>query len=347
MLKMGERVQDGRNNRPLVTLYVLSYNRRTYIRSALESAFAQTYSPLEIVISDNCSTDGTFEIISEMVVAYKGPHTIVVNRNETNIGLIGNVNKVFSLARGELLVMQCDDDISLPCRVEILVEEWCRVDRQPYVVCSSYTYLRRDGSQCDRQRFSWGKTGIESRSIEEVLLHYAYRGSSAAYRPEVMTAFGEVVVDGCYDDMVLFSRGRMLGNILLIKDSLLLYREGGLSANTGTVESAFLKKAAAERASYLQVMQDIFRRSEQGHLSDGRRDELVAICQKIIEDVDCRVRLLTGGLRERIGAYRHLIRNPEGQPKTMLFLISIFPRLLTRWIVWLHFKIKRWRGEVL
>ena len=334
-------------DRPLITLYVLSYNRCGYIRAALESAFAQTYSPLEIVISDNGSSDGTFEIISEMAAAYKGPHTIVVNRNENNIGLIGNVNKVFSLARGELLVMQCDDDISLPCRVEVLVKEWCRFDKQPYVVCSSYTYMRSDGSQRGSQGYFWRETGIEDRSIEEVLLHYAYRGSSAAYRPEVMTAFGEIAVDGCYDDMVLFSRGRLLGNILLIKDSLLFYREGGLSANTGTVDSAFLKKAAAERASYLQVMHDIIRRSEQGHLSDARRDELVAICQKIIEDVGCRVRLLTGGLRERVAAYRYLKRNPEGQPQIMLLLIGVFPRLLTRWIVWLHFKIKRWRGEVL
>jgi hypothetical protein len=162
-----------------------------------------------------------------------------------------------------------------------------------------------------------------------------------------MTAFGDISGTGCYDDMVLFSRGRLLGDILLVKDSLLLYREGGLSANTGTVESAFLKKAYAEKASYLQIMTDIVRRCEQRHLPDGRRDELVAICQKIIEDVDCRVNLLVGGLSERLAAYRHLKNNPEGQPKIILLLVSVCPRPLTRGIVWLHFMIKRWRGDVL
>ncbi len=335
------------NGCPLITLYVLSYNRCGTIRAALESAFAQTYSPLEIVISDNGSSDGTYEIILEMVAAYQGPHRLIVNRNETNIGLIGNVNKAFSLARGELLVMQCDDDISLPDRVEVLVKEWCRCNKEPYVVCSSYTYLRRDGSQDGNKGFFWKKTGIERRTIEEVLLHYAYRGSSAAYRPEVMTAFGKIQGAGCYDDMVLFSRARLLGDILLVKDSLLLYREGGLSANMGTVESAYLKKAAAEKASYLQVMQDINRRCELGGLSDEQRDKLVAICRKVIDDVDCRVKLLAGGLRERLEAYRRLKKNPEGQPKILLLLVSVFPRFLTRGIVWLHFRFQRWRGEVL
>ena len=41
--------------RPLVTFYVIAYNQSRFVREAVESALAQTYSPLEILLSDDCS----------------------------------------------------------------------------------------------------------------------------------------------------------------------------------------------------------------------------------------------------------------------------------------------------
>ncbi len=67
--------------RPLVTFYVITYNQARFVREAVESALAQTYSPIEILLSDDCSTDGTFEIIQETVKGYSGPHTVILNRN--------------------------------------------------------------------------------------------------------------------------------------------------------------------------------------------------------------------------------------------------------------------------
>ena len=52
--------------------------------------FAQIYSPFEIILSDDCSPDGTFKIMQEMVEAYKGPHEFVLNRNEENLGIGGH-----------------------------------------------------------------------------------------------------------------------------------------------------------------------------------------------------------------------------------------------------------------
>ena len=53
-------------DRPLVTFALFAYNQEQYIREAIEGAFAQTYQPLEIILSDDCSTDRTFEIMREM-----------------------------------------------------------------------------------------------------------------------------------------------------------------------------------------------------------------------------------------------------------------------------------------
>ena len=52
--------------RPLVTFALFAYNQENYIRAAVEGAFAQTYQPLEIILSDDCSKDRTFEIMQRL-----------------------------------------------------------------------------------------------------------------------------------------------------------------------------------------------------------------------------------------------------------------------------------------
>ncbi len=48
----------------------------------------------------------------------EGPHRVVVNRNQENLGLVGHVNKVAQLASGDVVFLAGGDDISLPCRVQ-------------------------------------------------------------------------------------------------------------------------------------------------------------------------------------------------------------------------------------
>ena len=101
----------------LVTFALLAYNQERYIGEAVQGAFSQTYCPLEIILSDDCSSDRTFEIMAKMAEAYDGPHKIILNRNEKNLGIGGHVNRIVELSSGELIVTAAGDDISLPERV--------------------------------------------------------------------------------------------------------------------------------------------------------------------------------------------------------------------------------------
>ena len=51
------------SERPLVTFALFAYNQEKYIREAVEGAFSQTYQRMEIILSDDCSTDSTFDIL--------------------------------------------------------------------------------------------------------------------------------------------------------------------------------------------------------------------------------------------------------------------------------------------
>jgi len=131
--------------RPLVTFAVIAYKQERFVREAVEGAFAQTYRPLEIILSDDCSPDRTFEIMQEMAAAYDGPHRVRLNRNERNLGLASHFNNILSAASGEILVISAGDDISGPSRVEISVPPFL-ADPGVSFVETQFRPIQADGS---------------------------------------------------------------------------------------------------------------------------------------------------------------------------------------------------------
>ena len=101
----------------LVSFSLFSYNQEKFIREAVEGAFAQTYEPLEIILSDDCSTDGTFPIMQEMAAAYRGPHRVRAVQTPQNLGVMQHVLMRGREAAGDIVVVAAGDDISLPERV--------------------------------------------------------------------------------------------------------------------------------------------------------------------------------------------------------------------------------------
>src|SRR5688572_20785087 len=131
--------------RPLVTFYVITYNQSRFVREAVESALAQTCSPIEILLSDDCSTDDTFEIIQETVKGYSGPHTIILNRNERNLGLSEHLNRIHELASGALIIAADGDDVSDPQRTKRCVEAWLK-NGKPAALASSVSCIDAAGN---------------------------------------------------------------------------------------------------------------------------------------------------------------------------------------------------------
>ena len=126
-------------DRPLISFILMCYNQEDYIRDAVAGALAQDYSPLEIIICDDCSGDRTFEIAQEVISEYHGPHHVRLYRNENNKGLAGNTNQALGMSRGELIVLAAGDDISLPERTRMIAEAWDNSRRQALILCSLFS----------------------------------------------------------------------------------------------------------------------------------------------------------------------------------------------------------------
>ena len=103
---------------PRVTALVPTYNGARFIRRTLDSLAAQTWTNLEILIGDDCSTDDTLEIVRRF--ASEHPDTRVLER-DANLGWLRNSNELMTRATGELLFFAFHDDIVAPTYVETLV----------------------------------------------------------------------------------------------------------------------------------------------------------------------------------------------------------------------------------
>ncbi len=111
-------------DRPLVTFLIISYNQAPFIREAVEAVFAQDYQPLQIVLSDDCSSDDTFRIMQQMAADYDGPHQVVVRQTPRNSGTVGHVMNAIPHCQGELILLAAGDDKSRPNRTSRTFEEW-------------------------------------------------------------------------------------------------------------------------------------------------------------------------------------------------------------------------------
>jgi glycosyltransferase involved in cell wall biosynthesis len=100
---------------PLVSVFVIAYNQEKFIGPALESVLNQTYENIEIVVGDDCSTDSTWEVISEYKSKY--PEKIVAFRNERNLGITENSNEVLKRCRGKYVAHMGGDDLFLPDKI--------------------------------------------------------------------------------------------------------------------------------------------------------------------------------------------------------------------------------------
>ena len=111
---------------PRVTIAIPLYNKVRYIGETLESALNQTCRDVEVLVVDNCSTDGSYEIVT----AHPDPRIRVI-RHPENIGMIPNFNAAIENARGEYVKILCADDLLEP---ECIAKQVDALDTTPDAV---------------------------------------------------------------------------------------------------------------------------------------------------------------------------------------------------------------------
>ena len=136
-------------DRPLVSIGVPVRNGERFIARALESHLCQTYHNIEILISNNASTDSTREIVN--AYAARDVRVRVYNQAEA-LGAVANFMSVLDAAQGEYFMWAADDDSWLPEFVETLIVE---LQNHPDagVAMSAVDLVKEDGQLIQTIRF--------------------------------------------------------------------------------------------------------------------------------------------------------------------------------------------------
>ena len=107
---------------PLVSIIVITYNSSQYVLETLESARAQTYQNIELIVSDDCSTDDTVEICRKWIDEYEErfvrAELITVEKNS---GIPANCNRGVKSATGEWIKLIAGDDLLLTNSIKVNV----------------------------------------------------------------------------------------------------------------------------------------------------------------------------------------------------------------------------------
>lgn len=219
-------------NRPLVTFALFGYNQEKFIRDAVAGALAQTYQPLQIILSDDCSTDRTFAIMSELANGYQGPHRVIARQNAFNLGTALHVQSVFLEADGMLMVVAAGDDISVAERVSTLFNAWADAGFPEGLLHSGRESFSEDTGDA---RVFPAKRAFRSASAIKGYARSHWLPAAAptcAYTRGVFERFPALMGGSIIEDAPLQFRAALLGAVIACNEPLV--RQRLHSANTGT-----------------------------------------------------------------------------------------------------------------
>ena len=108
-------------NTPLITIVVITYNSEKFVIETLESIKKQTYKNIELIITDDCSTDSTVKICKKWIEK-ENIHNTQLITSEINTGIASNCNRGFFAAKGQWIKIIAGDDTLLPDCLEKFVK---------------------------------------------------------------------------------------------------------------------------------------------------------------------------------------------------------------------------------
>lgn len=328
--------------RPLISFVLVCYKQEHFVREAVEGAFAQTYSPLEIILSDDHSPDGTFAVMEDMAKAYRGPHRVVLNRNPKNLGMIGHINRVVELAQGEFIVPAAGDDISLPQRTETVVRLWQQNGGRAKSIYSDVIALQQDG---DRAYHFTAQPELNALEHQLRTGFCNVLGASQCYHRSLFDFFGPIPATVAEEDHVLPFRAALLGEVVYCPEPLVKYRihvgnvsqSGERRTNVMAARQALARMLTKNKLPWLAAFrEDLLTAGRKELLTPEQLASHLKTLDECIELDRAALEWIAGNFLERVGGALRLCRHgcadsPLSSTWPYLLLVALWPGLATVW----------------
>ena len=236
---------------PSVSIVVATYNRRDWLRLAMDSVLEQDYTDLELLVMDDGSTDETPDLLADYARRLP-PERFRVERHD-NMGQARTLNRGWELARGEVLGYLSDDDLLAPGAVRRLVAEL--EDTEIVAAYPGYRVIDTNGELLDTIR------PISYSPLEALRMMDTVIGPGCLARRDSLESTGgwnpELRFMG---DFMLWIKLGSAGPVARVPEALASWRRhaGGLSVQIAAAHGRELLALVGLGADALGVPKDAF-----------------------------------------------------------------------------------------
>ena len=198
-----------------VTAVLFCFRQEDVVEAAVRSIFEQTVQPAEIILSDDASPDGSYDVLCRMAELYEGPAKLIVRKTEGSSGWFAHINSCMALASHEQIIVFAGDDVSHPTRIARFAEE---ISKHPEsrLIWSMMERMTPDGKGTGKVMGT--STFTPGRLRGGV-------GASQCWHKELITAFAELPPVQAAEDIILPFRASLLGGLRHISEPLVLWRD--------------------------------------------------------------------------------------------------------------------------
>jgi hypothetical protein len=268
------------------SIILLTFNQEAFVKDALQSLLDQDYDDLEIVVSDDASNDGTWRVVTEMVENYKGLKQLVINQNNSNIGLTANYEVAFALTSGEVIFSSAGDDVSTPDRCSSCIDLWLANDCKPDLVSTDAYDMTLDGEVLGVKRTD----ELQGLTLERWALKRPYQFGASHMLTRRLLSLNTLEPNLPAEDQCFVLRALMMGGGIRLADPKVFHRRSGMSGKLS--ECSFqekltnIRQGARSGLCELEQMQRDAARLGQAERFDLLTHSQVDLCHYILAQLE-------------------------------------------------------------
>jgi glycosyltransferase involved in cell wall biosynthesis len=206
-----------------ISLVLFSYNHQEFIRPALADFLSQAGEGFEFIISDDCSTDDTWQIINSETQKIKNKNAVKIWRTQHNAGYLDNINYVISKTDSDIIIPFAADDRFFPNRAMELSK--AMVSSDAWLAHSDCNFIDRLGNPTASLRkgiLFYGDYSVR----EAALSHALFIGATAGWSRRLFTKYGPIPANLAYEDLILGFRAALENGVVYVDQKLMSYRTG-------------------------------------------------------------------------------------------------------------------------
>ena len=247
---------------PKVSILLTSYNHARFLREAIDSALTQSFGDFELLVLDDASTDGSWDIIQ----SYGDPRVRAIRNAQRESS--GNLNRLLAGATGQYVAIHHSDDAWAPGKLQLQVEALDR-DERLGAVLSRVTFIDERGLEVSGAHALSHLFNVPNRGRHQWLRHFFYEGNalchpSALIRREIYQRAGGYRTYTQLPDFDFWIRLCLTHELHILDEPLLKFRLIDHAGNMSAINPENLNRDSIERfqilRNYLKLDgEDVFR----------------------------------------------------------------------------------------